>query len=160
MAVIHALVFATVVAAAPAGGSETVRRFVNAFNAHDADAMIALVSSDVEWVSVDGAELRVETSGREALHAGMVGYFESCPSCRSTLASVSATAERVITVETASWCTKAGERRAQQAIAVYEFDGPLISRVIYFPSEPVEESAEEERVGAALCAAMNSGIGE
>jgi uncharacterized protein (TIGR02246 family) len=139
MAVIPALALAAAIASVPVDGSETVRRFVDAFNAHDADAMVALVSPDIQWVTVDGAELRVESSGRDALHSGMTGYFESCPSCRSTLTSISATSTRVTTVETASWTTKSRERREQQAIAVYEFDGPLISRVIYFPSEPVIE---------------------
>ncbi len=132
-----ALALAAAVAAAPVGGGDTVRRFVEAFNAQDATAMTMLVVPDVEWVTVDGAALRVESSGRDALHAGMTDYFKSCPSCRSTLTSISETASRVTTIETASWFTKARERREQQAIAIYEFDGPLISRVLYFPSEPV-----------------------
>ncbi|MEX0899520.1 MAG: nuclear transport factor 2 family protein [Gammaproteobacteria bacterium] len=137
MAVILVLTFVAAVASAPGGGDESVRRFMAAFNAQDADAMAELVTPGVDWVTLDGSELRVEVSGRDALRTSMVDYFKSCPSCRSTLVSVSATATRVTTVETASWSTRTGERREQQAIAVYEFDGPLITRVIYFPSEPV-----------------------
>ena len=138
MAVIPGLLLFAAAAAIPTTGAVdptvAVERFVAAFNAHDVDAMAALVTADVEWVTVDGSQLRVEAAGRRALQASMTDYFESCPSCRAALSVVSATATRATTVETASWYVK-HERRARQSIAVYEFDGPLIARVLYFPSE-------------------------
>src|SRR5690606_13890883 len=62
-------------------------------------------------------------------------------SCRSALSVVSATAARATVVETASWRTRDGESRAQRSIAVYEFEGPQIARVLYFPSEPAIDAS-------------------
>jgi hypothetical protein len=144
MAVIPALLLLAATATNPTGQpvdpTAAVERFVDAFNAHDADAMAALVARDIEWVTVADAELRVEVAGRDALRAAMADYFESCPSCRSSLSVVSATASRATVVETASWRDGDGGSRAQQSIAVYEFDGPLIARALYFPSEPVGDA--------------------
>jgi uncharacterized protein (TIGR02246 family) len=113
---------------------ELVSKFVAAFNAQDAAAMASMVSDDVEWFSVSGKDIASEANGRQQLTTSMVKYFASCPSCRSELAQVSASKDRLVTVEVASWQSKTG-RKEQQGIAVYEFAGSLIRRVYYFPAE-------------------------
>jgi len=112
-----------------------VKALASAFNAHDVDAMLALVTDDVEWLSVDGRQVAVEAAGKETLRQGMAGYFESCPSCRSELESLTATESRVSTVERASWDSADGPT-SQRSLAVYELLGDRIRRVYYFPSEP------------------------
>lgn len=114
-----------------------VRQFVDAFNAHDADAMAALVSDDVKWLSVAGTEVAVEVEGKAALVEAMSGYFKSCPSCRSTVRGMLSSGERVSVVEVASWEGSDGPN-SQRAMAVYEFSGALISAVYYFPEEAGE----------------------
>jgi ketosteroid isomerase-like protein len=112
-----------------------VRRFVAAFNAQDSEAMLALTHADIEWLSIDGDKLGSETRGRAALRTYLLGYFKSCPSCRSRLTQMAHTARRVSAVEVASWQGKDGHR-TQRGISVYEFEDGLIRRVYYFPSEP------------------------
>ena len=113
---------------------ELVKRFVAAFNQHDPDAMVAMVTEDVEWLSVDGRTVGRETEGKTQLRTSMAAYFKGCPTCRSTLAGVTASKDRVATVEVATWTSAQGPRE-QRGLAVYEFSGQLIRRVYYFPVE-------------------------
>lgn len=114
--------------------SDLVSRFVRAFNAQDAGAMARLVTEDIQWLSIDGANVTVEVEGRDALVTAMTGYFQSCPSCRSSVPQRMATGSRVSTIEVAQWDSKSGPA-SQRAIAVYELEDGLIRRVYYFPSE-------------------------
>ena len=120
---------------------EVVRDFVAAFNAHDAAAMSALVTDDVQWLSVRGSEVSIELEGKAPFAAAMDDYFTSCPSCRSEILSEVSSNERVSMVEVASWDGPDGPR-SQQSMAVYEFAGSLIRRVYYFPEETVPDKAD------------------
>ena len=112
----------------------TVEHFVAAFNAHDVEAMGALVTADISWLSLDGGVLAVESSDKRELIADMHAYFKSCPTCRSSLSATVSTPERVSAVEIASWQGKTGAK-SQTALSVYEFSEGLIHRVYYFPAE-------------------------
>jgi hypothetical protein len=114
--------------------AQTVRSFITAFNRHDSDAMSRFVTNDVQWLSVDGDSIVVETDGKAALVTAMNAYFRSCPTCRSRLAKMISSRDRVSAIETASWQGKDGSR-TQSGISVYEFSEGLIKRVYYFPSE-------------------------
>ena len=111
-----------------------VEAFVAAFNARDIDAMLALAHDDVEWLSVDGAKVSVETAGKAALRKSMTAYFESCPTCRSGVEIKGGTANRLAVVETASWTAASGPR-SQKSLAIYEFADGRIRRVFYYPAE-------------------------
>ena len=114
---------------------EVVDALMRAFNEHDVDAMLTHVTDDVEWLSVQGAALAVEASGKSALREGMASYFENIPSARSTVED-SILSGRLVTVrERASWTNKSGEDRSQTSIAVYEIHDGLIARVWYYPAE-------------------------
>jgi len=112
----------------------TVEQFFVAFNAHDIDAMAALVAEDVDWLRIAGDKITIETRGKKALLASMDEYFKSCPTCQSTFSDTISTAGRVSAIETASWQGKSG-LRSQRALFVYEFAEGLIQRVYYFPAE-------------------------
>lgn len=112
----------------------TVRAFVEAFNARRIDDMLRLATEDVEWLTIQGTTVSVETSGREALRKSMSAYFTSCPTCRSQIEFGASTPSRVTAVETATW-TNASAERSQRSLSIYEFSGPLIRRVYYFPAE-------------------------
>lgn len=111
-----------------------VRAFIDAFNAHDATAMSTLLSDDVQWLSVRNGETSIEVEGKPALVATMAAYFNDCPTCRSEIAGLTASNERVSVVEVAHW-EGTGGAQSQRAMAVYEFDGALIRRIYYFPEE-------------------------
>ena len=111
-----------------------VHSYVAAFNAHDTEAMLKMVTDDVQWLNIDGEKITRETNSKEALRSGMAGYFKSCQSCKSRLAHVFSTGARVSALEIASSETSKGVRE-QQSVSVYEFSGSLIKRVYYFPVE-------------------------
>ena len=111
-----------------------VRRFVDAFNRKDVDGMAALITADAQWLSIDADKIKVEAENRAAIRANMTTYFQSCPNCTSQVTQITTTPNRVSTVEIASWQTPTGQK-SQTGFAVYEFDGNLIKRVLYFPEE-------------------------
>jgi hypothetical protein len=108
-----------------------VNEFVAAFNAQDSHAMAELVADDVQWLSVDGDEILVETDSKAALISAMDSYFKTCPSCRSELIDMIETGNQVSAIEKASWKGQDG-KVSQRALSVYEFSGNLIQRVYYF----------------------------
>ncbi len=59
----------TVAAAGPDDPTpeQRVRDFVAAFNARDLDALAALADPDVQWLSVDGPRVAIESDGVAAL---------------------------------------------------------------------------------------------
>ncbi len=118
----------------PQSPPTVVRAFVAAFNAQSIDDMLKLTSDDIEWLSVDGAKISIETAGKEALRSSMLGYFKRCPTCRSEIQISGSTAVRVAAIETASWQGKNGTQR-QSSLSVYQFEGGLIRRVYYYPVE-------------------------
>lgn len=111
-----------------------VREFVGAFNARNVDAMLELADENVQWLSVDGAKVSVETEGKAALRESMGRYFRSCPSCKSSLEWIQSAGSRVTALERASWSGKSGAK-SQRSLSVYEFLGGKILRVYYFPAE-------------------------
>ena len=130
-------VCAGLVSGAPSGAAESrelITSYVDHFNSRDLDALLALAHEDVEWLSVNGAEVTVETRGKEALRASLTSYFASCPSCRSTVEVHQSVGRYVSTVEHAEWKTRAGETKRQSSLAVYEIADGLVRRVWYYPA--------------------------
>ena len=120
-------------AASEADPAGVVRRFVDAFNAQDVQAMTALAAEDIRWMSVSGEGLTVEAAGRKALRSAMREYFESLPSARAELLSARESGPFVQAVERASW-TAGGIERSQCSAAVYEVADGRIRNVWYFPA--------------------------
>ncbi|WP_376692927.1 nuclear transport factor 2 family protein [Wenzhouxiangella sp. EGI_FJ10409] len=113
---------------------EVVERYMAAYNDHDVDAMLELVDPDIQWLSVDGDRISVETDGAEALAEAMRGYFEAVPSTRSSIESMMVSGQRVSVRERAHW-ESSGQPRSQAALAVYEIAEGRIVRVWYFSAE-------------------------
>jgi len=111
-----------------------VRAYVDAFNAHDTEAMLKMVTGDVQWLSVDGQTVTVETNSKAELRKSMNNYFSACSTCRSTIADIFTTRGRVAALEIAGSDRSPGGRR-RQSLSVYEFSGTLINRVYYYPVE-------------------------
>lgn len=114
--------------------TEIVREFVAAFNAHDSIAMSKFVAEDVQWLSISGDSVSIETDGKSVLISAMDSYFQSCQTCRSHIREIIASSERVSAIEEAAWEGRDGPR-TQRSLSVYEFSGKLIRRVYYFPAE-------------------------
>ncbi len=118
----------------PKTNEQRVRDYVSAFNKHDIDTMLGMVSDDIQWLSVAGDKITVETQGKAKLRESLAAYFKSTPSVKSELEWARVTASRVAALERAAWQGKSGPK-SQASLSVYEFSGSLISRVYYYPAE-------------------------
>ncbi|HWM90277.1 MAG TPA: nuclear transport factor 2 family protein [Thermoanaerobaculia bacterium] len=114
---------------------QVVDRFMDAYNRHDVEAMLALAHPDIQWLSVDGERISVEASGHEALRDSMTRYFASLPSAGATLEKTMSAGPYVSVVERARWKGDKGER-SQAALAVYEIREGKVRRVWYYPVIP------------------------
>ena len=116
------------------GKEKRVREFVTSFNTRNIDEMLGLVDENVQWLSINGAKITIETEGKGALRESMGRYFKSCPSCKSTLEWIQIAGSRVTAMERATWSGKTGAK-SQSGLSVYEFNGDKILRVYYFPAD-------------------------
>lgn len=111
----------------------TVEEFIDAFNRHDVNAMLAMTTPDIHWMSISAQQLSIETSTQAQLRDAMTSYFESVPSARSRLRSIDSSGAFVYTLEEATWLSR-DEQKSQCSIAVYEFNEQKIRHVWYFPA--------------------------
>lgn len=118
----------------PKSNETRVRDYVAAYNAKDLDGMLSMVTDDIQWLSVDGDKVAVETKGKDQLRESMAAYFKSAPSAKSELEWIQLTRSRAAALERASWQTKNG-KKSQTSLSVYEFRRGLIARVYYYPAE-------------------------
>ena len=122
-----------IAADAPKSNDQRVRDYVAAFNERNIDTMLSMVTDDIQWLTVAGDKITVETQGKEKLRDSMAAYFKSTKA-KSELEWVQVTASRVAALERASWQDKSG-KKSQASLSVYEFRGGLISRVYYYEAE-------------------------
>ena len=113
---------------------QIVYSYIAAFNARDIDAMLEMVTDDVQWLSISGDKITVEAKSKEVLRTTMVEYFKSCASCRSRLLHTFSSNNRVSALEVAIFQTSKGVQE-QRSVSLYEFSNGLIKRVYYFPAE-------------------------
>jgi len=118
----------------PKPNEQRVRDYVSAFNEREIDTMLGMVSDDIQWLTVTGDKIVVETQGKPQLRESMAAYFKSTPSAKSELQWVQGSAQRVAALERASYQSKSGPR-SQASLCVYELRDGLISRVYYYPVE-------------------------
>lgn len=111
-----------------------VTSYIGAFNAHNVDTMLEMVTDGVQWLTIDGEKITVEAYSKDELRGSLIKYFEACGSCRSRLTHVFSTDSRVSVLEVASFETSKGAQE-QQSVSLYEFSRGQIKRVYYFPAE-------------------------
>ena len=110
-----------------------VRGYVQAYNAHDIDAVLSFLAPEFVWLNVAGDSLTVEARGPAVVRTQLTGYFRQLPSARSELEELTVLGPWVSAKERAHWASAAGPR-SQAALSVYEVRGGLIRRVWYYPS--------------------------
>ena len=121
-------------AEAPKSNDQRVRDYVSAYNQHEVDTLLSLVSDDIQWLRVAGAKITVETQGKLQLRESLAGYFKSAPSAKSQLEWVQVTTSRVAALERAAWQGNSGPK-SKTSLSVYEFRNGLICRLYYYPAE-------------------------
>jgi hypothetical protein len=122
------------VAAPPSDLDTRVKRFVEAANRHDVEAMLGAVTPGFRWMQIEGERLSVEVVGPAQLRSWLEGYFRSTPSARATLGPVQVDGAYASSVEFTEYRDAGDVLRRQSATCVYQFneDG-LIQNVWYFP---------------------------
>ena len=108
--------------------------YVEAYNARDLDAMLALMHEDVEWLSVEGSTVTAFASGKADLASQMEGYLASPSATYSTVEDSVSDGRFVAVREVAHWTDGEGNARSQSALAVYEIVDGLVRRVWYYPA--------------------------
>lgn len=109
-----------------------VRAYVQAYNAHDIDGMMAFLAPDFVWLSIVGDSVAVEARGHAVLRAQMADYFRRLPSARSEFEEITALGPWVSVHERAHWVSGTGPR-SQASLSVYEVRGGVLQRVWYYP---------------------------
>ena len=121
---------------APAVTAEAVVRKLYAdFNTHSADALVANVAENVQWMQITGDKIAMEASGREPLRASMARYFKSTPTVQSTIESLMAAGDFVTVHERVRWRSGAAEK-TQSAVAVYRIKESKVAAVWYYDVMP------------------------
>ena len=108
--------------------------YVEAYNARDLPAMLALMHDEIEWLSVEGSEVLSFASGKEDLGAQMKAYLASPGATFSTVEGSVKDGRFVAVREVAHWTDAEGNARSQSALAVYEVEEGLVRRVWYYPA--------------------------
>lgn len=110
-----------------------IQAYVQAYNAHDVDAVLSFLAPDFVWLSISGDSLTVEARGLAMVRTQLTDYFRQLPSARSELEALTVLGPWVSAKERAHWTGSAGPR-SQAALSVYEVRGGRIQRVWYYPS--------------------------
>lgn len=118
---------------ADASPLKIVERYMSAYNSQDIPEILKLVDPNVQWLSVAGDTITVQTRGAEAFEESLFGYFESLPSSRSTIESMMEAGRFVTVWERAHW-ERDGESMSQSSLAVYEINESVITRIWYYPT--------------------------
>ncbi len=113
---------------------QIIHNYITAFNAQDTDAMLEMVTDNVERLTVDGETITKETNSKEELRSAMVDYFKSCSTCKLRLVNTFSLGSKVSVSEIESFQTRNGPQ-VQKSVSLYEFSGPLINRIYAFPIE-------------------------
>lgn len=107
-----------------------VEQFMTAYNNHDVDAMLALTTADVRWMSVTGKDIAIETGNQAELGTTLIGFFADRPHSRSRHRSIEYSDAFVYTLEEAY----AASGKSQCSVGIYELRDQKIANVWYFPA--------------------------
>jgi hypothetical protein len=112
-----------------ASPSNKVKLFVNAYNEHNIEGMLILVSDDVKWLYNINDELISETDNKLALEKSLQVHFKHRTNARSELKKLLTLGPTVVAIEEAF--SNDGEG-SQCALSVYQTKNDLITSVTYY----------------------------
>lgn len=114
--------------------AKIISAYSAAWNAKKLGEMAALMHPEIEWLSVVGSAVKVETKGKEQLVDSLKAWFESPSLPTGSLRDWSINGNFVAVTETASWLDDAKQTQSQSSLTVYELEDNLIRRVYYYSS--------------------------
>ncbi|MBD8525162.1 nuclear transport factor 2 family protein [Pseudomarimonas arenosa] len=130
------LVLAGSAIAAPQDAEQRMRAFFAATERQDVEQMVAAVSEDFRWISIEDERMNVEVVGRDQLRSWLDGYFRSTPGLHTQLIDLQVDGSYVSLIEQVVWTGKEGRQERQTATSVYQLDDAgQIRRAWYFPAQ-------------------------
>ena len=144
------LVLAGSAIAAPQDAEQRMRAFFAATERQDVEQMVAAVSDDFRWISIEDERMNVEVVGREQLRSWLDGYFRRTPGLHTKLLELQVDGNYVSLIEQVAWTGDDGEQQKQTATSVYLLDAAgLIRRAWYFPAQETAAPAAASTSSAA-----------
>lgn len=144
------LVLAGNAIAAPADIEQRMRAFFAATERQDVEQMVAAVSDDFRWISIEDERANVEVVGRDQLRSWLDGYFRSTPGLHTKLLDMQVDGNYVSLIERVEWTGESGRSEAQTSTSVYQLDeAGQIRRAWYFPSQDIAAPAQADQTTAA-----------
>lgn len=117
---------------------QVVLKFVDAYNAQNVDAMLALATDKLTWLYFKDNQLQVLTSGKTQMKEELLKDFKNKKGGRSEIRKMFALNDTVSVIEEAFW-EKEGELKSQCAVSIYRLAGNLIDSVTYYDSAPCDQ---------------------
>lgn len=116
-----------------------LRVYLESLNRLDVEMVLAVCADNFAWYSWQGEKVVTEVQGRANLSAWLSKYFKDLPSARAEFLSMEQTGPFLTVRERTVWQEPGGQRKAMQAIGVYEVREGLVQRVWYYP--PTDDTA-------------------
>ena len=128
-------------------GVQTARRFVDAINDHDIDALYGLMAGTHRFTDSMG----MEVSGREAMKLGWIGYFKMVPDYQIDIEETFDDADTVVFLGRASGTyTVSGTLKMENfwktpvALRAVVDDGKVTEWQVYADNEPIRQIMRRE----------------
>jgi ketosteroid isomerase-like protein len=121
-----------------AGPAETVRRLVEAVNAHDLEAMVGCFAED--YVNVTPAHPMRGFGGRQQVRRNWAQLFAGVPDLQAELSGMAVDGDRVWTEWDISGTRRDGAPFAMRGVVIFGVTGDVIASARFY-LEPVEESS-------------------
>jgi len=112
---------------------DVIRSQLRAFNAHDANAMVANLHEGFAWFGVDSDVMTLEMQGRGRFFDSMREYFNSVAGARAEIEEMFVAGDFVTARERSYWLQGRAEL-SQASLSIYEVRDGLIYRVWYYPA--------------------------
>ena len=145
-----------------AGPAETVRRLVEAVNAHDLEAMVGCFAQD--YVNVTPAHPQRGFGGSQQVRRNWSQLFAGVPDLRAQLLGSAVDGDRVWTEWDISGTRRDGAPFGMRGVVIFGVTGDAISSARFF-LEPVEQTSGDvdahtaRVVGGSTADPGSSGVG-
>ena len=106
---------------------DTIRRLNDAFNAHDVDAIMALMSADCVFENTFPPPDGERYVGQAAVRAFWENFFNESPQARFEIEEIIATAERAVLRWTYHWVDAQGNPGHIRGVDILHFEDEKIS---------------------------------
>jgi ketosteroid isomerase-like protein len=115
-----------------ASTTETVERFNEAFDGHDVDAVMALMTDDCVFESPYPPPDGVRYEGHEAVRSFWVEFFRSSPGARFEIEELFAAGNRCVARWLYRWVDERGEAGHVRGVDVFRIrDGKVLEKLSY-----------------------------